>query len=187
MRGGRQTARAWPKAACRAMRSARPAPGAALVSRALVCGACAGVRLRSPLGSALARGQSRGRSVNRQSAHRPALDRRAARAIILFARRQPAKAPIGFACRPRRKGRLRPLFGGRRSAGAERLGPKRSRARRIAQSGWPRRPPASAGRFFLLAFFACDRPFVFSAFFSCAMRPSRKKTRSAALSAPFLL
>ena len=203
MLGGalRQTARAWPKAAWRAVRSARPAPSAALVSRALVCGACAGVRLRSPFGSALARSQSRGQSVNRQSAHRLALDRRAARGDHTLRASPTGKSPDRLCLpTPARGARLRPLLWGRRMAGAERSGPKRfkrPRARRIAQSGWPLRPPASAGRFFLfflpdllssflLSLLAIALLFFPHFFLRNALKPENK-TRPAALCAPLFV
>lgn len=195
MRGGalRQTARAWPKAAWRAVRSARPAPSAALVSRALVCGACAGVRLRSPFGSA------RGQSVNRQSAHRPALDRRAARAIILFTRRKPAQAPIGFVCRPWREGRACALFFGAAGwPGRSARGPSASSAQErgaspnsVGRCGRRLQPVAFFFSFCLICFlhscFLCLRsPFCFFRIFSCAMRLSRKIKHGRPLSAlPF--
>ncbi len=189
----RQTARAWPKAAWRVMRSARPAPSAALVSRALVCGACAGVRLRSPFGSALARGQSRGQSVNRQSAHRPALYRRAARAIILFTRRKPAQAPIGFACQLRCKGRACALFFGAPGwLGRSARGPSASSAQ---ERGASPNPVGRCGRrlqpvafFFLLsshlAFFLAIALLFFPHFFLRNAPKPENKTRPVALCAP---
>ncbi len=196
----RQTARAWPKAAWQAMRSARPRPqGVALVSRALVCAASlAFAGAPPPIGSALARGQSRGRSVNRQSAHRPALDRRAARGDHTLRAPPTGKSPDKLCLpTPARGARLRPLLWGRRMAGAERSGPKRfkrPRARRIAQSGWPLRPPASAGRFFLfflpdllssflLSLLAIALLFFPHFFLRNALNPENK-TRPAALCAP---
>ena len=98
---------------------------------------------------------------------------------------------------PARGARLRPLLWGRRMAGAERSGPKRfkrPRARRIAQSGWPLRSPASAGRFFLfflpdllssflLSLLAIALLFFPHFFLRNALKPENK-TRPAALCAP---
>lgn len=174
------------------MRSARPRPqGFALVSRAPVC------ETVPPIGSALARGQSRGRSVNRQSAHRPALDRRAARAIILFARRQPAKAPIGFARGLRREGRAcARFFGaagrpGRSARGPSVQAPKSAAHRSIglvaAAAGFSRAPFPFLSFSFLSCFLSFLRsPFCFFRISCCATRPSRKTKHGRPLSAlPF--
>ena len=127
-------------------------------------------------------------------AHRPALDRRAARADHTLRAPPTGKSPDKLCLpTPARGARLRPLLWGRRMAGSERLGPKRfkrPRARCIAQSGWPRRPPASAGRFFFLlsshlAFFLAIALFVFSAFLVAPRAQAAKQNRVGRSQRPF--
>lgn len=120
-------------------------------------------------------------------------------AIIPFARRQPAKAPIGFACRPRREGRACALFFGAAGwPGRSARGPSASSAQDLGASPNPvgrcgRRlqPVAFFFSFCLICFlhscFLCLRsPFCFFRIFSCAMRSSRKIKHGRPLSAlPF--
>lgn len=177
------------------MRSARPRPqGVALVSRALVCVASLAFAGAPQSARRLPAAKAAGGLSIGELAHLPALDRRAARADHTLRAPPTGKIPDRLCLpTPARGARLRPLLWGRRMAGSERLGPKRfkrPRARRIAQSGWPRRPPASAGRFFFLlsshlAFFLAIALFVFSAFFLAQCAQAAKQNRVGRSLRPF--